>query len=143
QLVHGVVDGKLFWATDPDQLVGIFSVLLGYFVNMVIIIVVAVPEGLPMSVTVSLALAMRRMTRANSLVRQLAACETIGSATVICTDKTGTLTQNKMQVVQICWDGKTLERGSPDWNSRSRSRQTSGEPFDWLALTPPSTPPRK
>ena len=73
--------------------------LLNYFVYMVIIIVVAVPEGLPMSVTVSLALAMRKMTRANSLVRQLVACETIGSATVICSDKTGTLTQNKMPVV--------------------------------------------
>ena len=99
----------------PIELVGIFSVLLGYFVNMVIIIVVAVPEGLPMSVTVSLALAMRSMTKANCLVRQLAACETIGSATVICTDKTGTLTQNKMQVVQTCWEGQTA-RGSPGWD---------------------------
>src|SRR5262245_45310504 len=77
------------------------SALLGYFVYLVIIIVVAVPEGLPMSVTVSLALAMRKMTRANSLVRQLVACETIGSATVICSDKTGTLTQNRMRVDQV------------------------------------------
>ena len=86
-----------------------------YFVYMVIIIVVAVPEGLPMSVTVSLALAMRKMTRANSLVRQLVACETIGSATVICSDKTGTLTQNKMQVVRLCWDGEV---------ARPRQRRT-------------------
>jgi Ca2+-transporting ATPase len=83
--------------------------LLDYFLYMVIIIVVAVPEGLPMSVTVSLALAMRKMTRANSLVRQLAACETIGSATVICTDKTGTLTQNKMRVARVGLGGRTFE----------------------------------
>src|SRR5437879_10671495 len=90
---------------------------------MVIIIVVAVPEGLPMSVTVSLALAMRKMTRANSLVRQLVACETIGSATVICSDKTGTLTQNKMQVEQVSLDEGVFQPGT-----------LSGKPLDWLAL---------
>ena len=66
----------------------------------VTLIVVAVPEGLPMSVTVSLALSMRRMLRENNLVRRLHACETMGAATVICTDKTGTLTQNKMTVIR-------------------------------------------
>src|SRR5205823_9862659 len=87
--------------------------LLGYFVYMVIIIVVAVPEGLPMSVTVSLALAMRKMTRANALVRQLVATETIGSATVICSDKTGTLTQNRMTVVRVGLGGRVFEGAIP------------------------------
>src|SRR5947209_103576 len=98
-LIQGVLRGELGW-TNPGPARSAAQ-LLGYFMYMVIIIVVAVPEGLPMSVTVSLALAMRKMTRANSLVRQLVACETIGSTTVICTDKTGTLTQNQMQVVGL------------------------------------------
>lgn len=67
----------------------------------VTIIVVAVPEGLPMSVTLSLALSMRRMLNTNNLVRKMHACETMGAATVICTDKTGTLTQNQMSVNDI------------------------------------------
>ena len=83
--------------------------LLSYFVYMVIIIVVAVPEGLPMSVTVSLAIAWRKMSKSNSLVRQLVACETIGSATVICSDKTGTLTQNKMTVSRVGLGTTTAE----------------------------------
>jgi Ca2+-transporting ATPase len=74
--------------------------ILNYFMLAVVIIVVAVPEGLPMSVALSLSIAMRKMTKANSLVRKLIACETIGSATTICTDKTGTLTKNQMEVVE-------------------------------------------
>lgn len=74
--------------------------LLGSIMIAVTLIVVAVPEGLPMSITVSLAMSMRRMLKAKSLVRKLHACETMGATTVICTDKTGTLTQNKMTVVE-------------------------------------------
>jgi len=103
-LVRGLAVGELRWPGPDDDAgkVHLASVkaLLSYFVYMVIVVVVAVPEGLPMSVTVSLALAMRKMTRANALVRQLVATETIGSATVICSDKTGTLTQNRMTVVR-------------------------------------------
>ena len=72
--------------------------ILQFFMIAVTIIVVAVPEGLPMSVTLSLAMSMRRMLKSNNLVRRMHACETMGSATVICTDKTGTLTMNQMRV---------------------------------------------
>ena len=75
-------------------------IVLKYFMMAVTLIVVAVPEGLPMSVTLSLALNMRRMLKTNNLVRKMHACETMGAITVICTDKTGTLTQNKMQVYE-------------------------------------------
>jgi Ca2+-transporting ATPase len=74
--------------------------ILHYFMLAVVIVVAAVPEGLPMSVALSLSLAMRKMTKANCLVRRLIACETIGSVTTICTDKTGTLTKNLMEVVE-------------------------------------------
>jgi Ca2+-transporting ATPase len=74
--------------------------ILQYFMVAVTLVVVAVPEGLPMSVTLSLALSMRRMLKANNLVRKMHACETMGATTVICTDKTGTLTQNQMQVAE-------------------------------------------
>lgn len=80
---------------------------LGYFLQKIMIavtvIVVAVPEGLPMSVTLSLAYSMRSMMKTNNLVRRMHACETMGAATVICTDKTGTLTQNRMRVAETCF----------------------------------------
>ena len=78
---------------------------LRYFMMAVTLIVVAVPEGLPMSVTLSLALNMRRMLATNNLVRKMHACETMGAITVICTDKTGTLTQNLMQVHEASFYG--------------------------------------
>ena len=90
----------------------VFERTLKYFMMAVTLIVVAVPEGLPMSVTLSLALNMRRMLSTNNLVRKMHACETMGAITVICTDKTGTLTQNQMQVHEPDFygikDGKTL-----------------------------------
>jgi Ca2+-transporting ATPase len=127
-LTRGIFVGEV--SADFDKIRPTISALLSYFVYMVIIIVVAVPEGLPMSVTVSLALAMRKMTRANSLVRQLVACETIGSATVICSDKTGTLTQNRMQVDQIGFAGSVHDR-SHDWPKPTMNLRT---PVDWIAL---------
>lgn len=77
-----------------------YEYLLNSVMIAVTIIVVSVPEGLPMSVTLSLALSMKRMLATNNLVRKLHACETMGAATVICTDKTGTLTQNQMRIFQ-------------------------------------------
>jgi Ca2+-transporting ATPase len=149
-LARGLYMHEVRWYASPDvidpstgapetvghALLVSSKALLNYFVYMVIIIVVAVPEGLPMSVTVSLALAMQKMTRANSLVRQLVACETIGSATVICSDKTGTLTQNRMQVVRVFWDGHVHDRGSPQWTlpDRHRTWPRDGQPLDWVAL---------
>jgi Ca2+-transporting ATPase len=142
-LVRGVWVGEVHFTPRGDEtttgqaLLASGRALLSYFVYMVIIIVVAVPEGLPMSVTVSLALAMRKMTRANSLVRQLVACETIGSATVICSDKTGTLTQNRMQVVRLFFDGTTHEReasGGQALAERSRLNETPRAPVEWIAL---------
>ena len=86
------------------------QVVLRYFMMAVTLIVMAVPEGLPMTVTLALALNMRRMLKSNNLVRKLHACETMGAVTVICTDKTGTLTQNKMQVQDfVIENGKLLD----------------------------------
>lgn len=91
--------------TDWHQWLEIARIVLKYFMMAVTLIVVAVPEGLPMSVTLSLALNMRRMLSTNNLVRKMHACETMGAITVICTDKTGTLTQNLMQVYEPSFYG--------------------------------------
>ena len=87
----------------------IARIVLKYFMMAVTLIVVAVPEGLPMSVTFSLALNMRRMLKTNNLVRKMHACETMGAITVICTDKTGTLTQNLMQVHEAKVDESQMD----------------------------------
>eukprot|EP00262_Sarcandra_glabra_P022347 TRINITY_DN9885_c0_g1_i1.p1 TRINITY_DN9885_c0_g1~~TRINITY_DN9885_c0_g1_i1.p1 ORF type:complete len:1019 (+),score=199.02 TRINITY_DN9885_c0_g1_i1:407-3463(+) len=88
--------------------------LLEYFAVAVTIVVVAVPEGLPLAVTLSLAFAMKKMMNDKALVRHLAACETMGSATSICSDKTGTLTTNHMTVVKACICGNIKEVGSSE-----------------------------
>lgn len=90
--------------TGWNQWLAVANIVLKYFMMAVTLIVVAVPEGLPMSVTLSLALNMRRMLKTNNLVRKMHACETMGAITVICTDKTGTLTQNLMQVYEAKLD---------------------------------------
>lgn len=91
---------KLFINTPDLPLMDMVGEILNIFMIAVTLIVVSVPEGLPMSVTLSLALSMNRMLRTNNLVRKMHACETMGATTVICTDKTGTLTQNQMQIYQ-------------------------------------------
>ena len=98
-LTFVLLTAKLFLGGEASTM-GILSALLHNFMIAVTLIVVSVPEGLPMSVTLSLALSMNRMLKSNNLVRKMHACETMGAATVICTDKTGTLTQNRMQVYE-------------------------------------------
>ena len=99
-----VVAGRIvsyLWLTPEYDAVGLAAHLLQTVMIAVSLIVVAVPEGLPMAVTLSLAYSMRRMLKTQNLVRKMHACETMGAVTVICTDKTGTLTQNKMQVAEL------------------------------------------
>lgn len=105
-LVHKAVDNKLTDWTWSDA-----TILLNYFATAVTIVVVAVPEGLPLAVTLSLAFAMKQLMRDKALVRHLSACDTMGSSTCICTDKTGTLTTNHMRVhkVWICEETKYLD----------------------------------
>lgn len=91
---------KLLLTSSGLPVMDLISQTLNIFMIAVTLIVVSVPEGLPMSVTLSLALSMNRMLKTNNLVRKMHACETMGATTVICTDKTGTLTQNQMQVYQ-------------------------------------------
>lgn len=111
-----IVIGRMvyFFFFDGDtsnnhSFIEITEFLLSSIMIAVTLIVVAVPEGLPMSVTVSLALSMRRMLKENNLVRKLHACETMGAATVICTDKTGTLTKNQMTVIETDIYGSEVE----------------------------------
>ena len=97
-LIHDVLTNALWHTTDYLSMT---EVVLRYFMMSVTLIVMAVPEGLPMAVTLALALNMRRMLKSNNLVRKLQASETMGAVTVICTDKTGTLTENRMTVADV------------------------------------------
>ena len=97
-LIHDLLTNALWHTADYLSMV---EVVLRYFMMAITLIVMAVPEGLPMAVTLALALNMRRMLKSNNLVRKLQASETMGAVTVICTDKTGTLTENRMTVNDV------------------------------------------
>ncbi|CAL1361339.1 unnamed protein product [Linum trigynum] len=117
-LVQGLFTRKLEegtqWIWSGDEAME----MLEFFAIAVTIVVVAVPEGLPLAVTLSLAFAMKKMMNDKALVRHLAACETMGSATTICSDKTGTLTTNHMTVVKTCICGEIKEvNGSEKFGS--------------------------
>ncbi|KAF8654533.1 hypothetical protein HU200_061725 [Digitaria exilis] len=111
-----LTDGSYFSWTGDDAMA-----LLEFFAIAVTIVVVAVPEGLPLAVTLSLAFAMKKMMNDKALVRHLAACETMGSATSICSDKTGTLTTNHMTVVKACICGKIkdVSSSSPETTAKT------------------------
>ena len=118
------IDGPIDWVAT-----GAF--LLQTIMIAVTLVVVSVPEGLPMAVTLSLAYSMRRMLKTNNLVRKLHACETMGATTVICTDKTGTLTQNRMQVAEVREfgsDSKLLFENMAVNSTANLDRSTEGRP---------------
>ncbi|GJN35329.1 hypothetical protein PR202_gb24085 [Eleusine coracana subsp. coracana] len=117
-------DGQLLSWSGDDALE-----LLEHFAIAVTIVVVAVPEGLPLAVTLSLAFAMKKMMNDKALVRNLAACETMGSATTICSDKTGTLTTNHMTVVKACICGK-IKEGEILKAKRDEAKIVKVEPFN-------------
>ncbi|MDE6479301.1 MAG: calcium-translocating P-type ATPase, PMCA-type [Muribaculaceae bacterium] len=102
-----IVVGRIimYFINTPFDWIGFITYLLQTLMIAVTLVVVAVPEGLPMAVTLSLAYSMRRMLKTNNLVRKMHACETMGATTVICTDKTGTLTQNQMQIYKTNFFG--------------------------------------
>ncbi|KAA0166855.1 hypothetical protein FNF31_01230 [Cafeteria roenbergensis] len=102
----------VFFASGPnlDDTNTVVNRILGAFVIAITIVVVAVPEGLPLAVTISLAFSMRSMIADQTLVRELQSCETMGSATAICSDKTGTLTENKMTVIASLVGGRLFRR---------------------------------
>lgn len=104
--------------TPDKQVADLITYTLDTLMIAVTLIVVAVPEGLPMAVTLSLAYSMQRMLKTNNLVRKMHACETMGAATVICTDKTGTLTQNQMQVYDTNFFGLKNQKLTSDDESR-------------------------
>lgn len=137
-IIIAIIGLGFFYATDtlppsPNQWISPEALprFIGFFMIAVTLIVVAVPEGLAMSVTLSLAYSMRKMTAANNLVRKMHACETIGAATVICTDKTGTLTMNQMRVQEA-----VFPIASPDFVALAIAVNSTAN----LSLVNPSDP---
>ena len=118
-LLHDMLTNALWHTTDY---IGMAEVVLRYFMMAVTLIVMAVPEGLPMAVTLALALNMRRMLKSNNLVRKLQASETMGAVTVICTDKTGTLTENRMTVAEM----REMKEMKEMRNERNERNEASG-----------------
>ncbi len=115
-VIVGRIASYFVFATGGFDWLHFVSYLLGTFMIAVTLIVVAVPEGLPMSVTLSLAFSMRKLMKQNTLPRTMHSCETMGAASVICTDKTGTLTQNQMQVAEFVGDPREWRQGDPrEW----------------------------
>lgn len=105
QIIRLIVESAIAAAQHNFQAQSLTQ-LIGFFIESIVLIVVAVPEGLPLAVTISLAYSMQSMLKDNNLVRYLAACETMGSATNICSDKTGTLTENRMTITRAWFGGK-------------------------------------
>ena len=132
-LVHDGLTQPLWHTTDY---VGMIEVVLKYFMMAVTLIVMAVPEGLPMAVTLALALNMRRMLKSNNLVRKLQASETMGAVTCICTDKTGTLTENRMTVSQMRNEFATPHS---DQSEKGKMRNATPELAKAIALNTTAT----
>lgn len=118
-IIKGV--NRAAWDTSKD-----LKKLLDYLLIGITVVVVAIPEGLPLSVTLSLAFSVKRMLKDQNLVRKMEACETMGGANNICSDKTGTLTMNKMTLSQI-WNCKTQVI---DVHKKSYEELSSNENFN-------------
>ncbi len=123
-LVHDILTNSI-WHTE--DYFGMAQIVLNYFMMAVTLIVMAVPEGLPMAVTLALALNMRRMLKSNNLVRKLHASETMGAVTVICTDKTGTLTQNRMTVSELLTADEALATEETEGNGTAQDKLATEE----------------
>ena len=139
-----IVAGRLFmYFTNPGiefEWVGFMAYFLQTLMIAVTLVVVAVPEGLPMAVTLSLAYSMRRMLKTSNLVRKMHACETMGATTVICTDKTGTLTRNQMQVSSTDFYGLEGQRLDGSSLSGTIAEGIAVNSTAQLDLTEPSHP---
>lgn len=130
---HFAVNGNAWKGSDAE-------VYLGYFIIAVTILVVAIPEGLPLAVTISLAYSVKKMLKDNNFVRHLDACETMGSATTICSDKTGTLTTNRMTVMKTWIGGQEYSPVPKDLQKECKLLFTNGVCVNSTAeILPPKT----